>query len=87
MVNGDTDMLGSRQTADKFATMQGKRKIDVRQHLEQQLPQHFDVFSAIVEYLLAFFGGERPSLHNAFAHRVLTLCRDATQSEILQSSN
>jgi hypothetical protein len=80
-------MLGARQTADEFATMQGKRKIEEGQHLEQQLPQHFDVLGAIVEYLLAFFGGERPSLHNAFAHRVLAFWRDAAQSEILQSSN
>ena len=45
------------------------------------------LFVSIPGYLLAFFGGERPSLHNAFAHRVLAFWRDAAQPEILQSSN
>jgi len=67
--------------------VKGNWQIDFRKQFEQQLVQRFDVFGTIIENLPLLFGGERPTLHDALAHRVLALRRDAAQPEILQSSD
>ena len=80
-------MLRARQGGNKFAAVQGDRKIDVGEQFDEQPEQHFDVFGAVIEYLLMFLGGERPPFHDAVAHRVLVLRCDAAQPEVLQSAN
>ena len=71
-------------TVDELAAIQCDRHVDVGQQQRQQPHHGVDVGRAVYQNLRDLFGGERPALEDALAHRVLALGVDGIETEIRQ---
>jgi hypothetical protein len=75
-------MLHQCRAGDKFAAIEGHAQINLRKHFRKQALERFNVAKAVVQNLRALFGCERPALHDAFLHRVLTLAAHGIEAVI-----
>ena len=68
----------------KLAVVHGNAEVDLRQHSRQEAPQIVHVAGAVGQNLLLLFRRERPSAHDAIAHRVLLLLVGVAESVVAQ---